>query len=415
MEKKKKLVIVLMTSCTISVLFATLLLNIAMVQSITDPPADCIWVEPLFTDNLQKCDTFTVDVMVNITNLYGYEYHLKWNSTVIDAVGITYHIPPGWNPMVVKNDTDHYPNCTSYHWLGIAAMTPSTPFTGVTSLCTYSFHVEYQPYEPEPCFVGTLDIYDDMFADEMASPISHDTHDGEYRIPSLCDDLFDRALSVVEDSSANPCHRKTMIGAAINYWLQDWGGVLPNETIPETVEIYDNFRERGDRLLEKLGPIHTEPRPTGPDPDEVPQRKELMDVVVIAVIFIENVIDIVNINIAGASASPWLVVWNPYVSYTPEELVLSGYVTRSSAFVVVKEVKGIAYEVGDEWIPSWGGHLHTRIIDFYYAEFIKTIIYEYVYDPVNQTWNIQQTVDMQLVNEDKLENFWWFFPAAKDP
>jgi len=228
------------------------------------------------------------------------------------------------------------------------------------------------------------------------------------------DALFESALLVIEDPSANPCHRAIMIKAAVNYWLHDWQGILPNETLPPTVESFNTFLDRGSRLLYALNDIQTEP--VG-DYDPI-QEKDLIEVVVLAIVFIQNIVNI-TVNVVLNPGFPvwiWLWVWDPYVSHTPEDLALSGYVTRSSAFVVVKETEGLAYRVVYRWMYFPGiGWANIRTIDFVPAEFIKTITYEYVYDPVAQSWEIQKTVDTQIMYKEELKDYCWFYPVAKDP
>jgi len=159
------------------------------------PPGNSIWVNPPLTDNLQEGDTFVVDLMINVTDpdgpgpargLWGFEYKLAWDPTKIGIVDITYHNP--WSPSyswVVRNETGVLPDGRHYHWLVIVALSPSAPFTGIMSLCTYTFYVNYQSCYPEPDYNGILDIYDDELVDDTATLFTYTTYDGQYRIPSM--------------------------------------------------------------------------------------------------------------------------------------------------------------------------------------------------------------------------------------
>jgi len=100
-------------------LVAVLLLSIVMVTvPVNAMPAQAIWVEPTITDNLNVGDTFTIDVMVNITDppgaatgMFGFEYKLFWNLS-IQLTSCTTHIPAGWGPpngFLVKNKTGVWP------------------------------------------------------------------------------------------------------------------------------------------------------------------------------------------------------------------------------------------------------------------------------------------------------------------
>jgi len=155
-----------------------------------DPtPAQAIWVDPKNTTCFDVEDTFVVDVLINITDppglgtgLWGFEYKLKWDSTVLEAESIQYH-SPWFYDFVVKNETGsglpEAPEGFDYHWLAIIAMSPSSAFTGVTSLCTYTFRV----ISDGSC---TLNIYDDILADDTATELAHTTVDGRVTIANIC-------------------------------------------------------------------------------------------------------------------------------------------------------------------------------------------------------------------------------------
>jgi len=185
---------------------ALLLLSMAISVTATpwdgvpDDPTDAqaIWVDPKNTTGLALDGVFTVDILINVTDppglgtgLYGFQYKLKWNSTVLEAVEIQTHtdnVPtgdllPGWTSVyVAANDTGPISGSSSgwgNHSYAVAAIS-GVAFTGVDSLCTYKFRVLWQPGESEPDYIGLLDLYDDILVDDTAAEIPHTTVDGEY-------------------------------------------------------------------------------------------------------------------------------------------------------------------------------------------------------------------------------------------
>jgi len=157
-----------------------------------DPtPAQAIWVDPKNTTCFDLGETFVIDVLINITSptmpgngtgLYGFEYKLKWSSTILEVVEIQTHtddIPsgdrlPGWTFVyLAKNETG-----SNYHWYAVVASV-GTGFTGVASLCTYTFRV----ISDGSC---TLNIYDDILVDDTATEFAHTTVDGRVTVTNIC-------------------------------------------------------------------------------------------------------------------------------------------------------------------------------------------------------------------------------------
>lgn len=189
---------------------ALLVLSTAMVtvtanpwDTVVDDPhaANAIWVDPnsyltsLELDTLAESNTFTVDVLINVSvsspllGLYGFEYKLSWDESLIDVVDIQYHAPAGWTSVFeVANytrDFNSIPGKNETHVLSLTTLAGAA-FQGVMSLCTYVFHVETSVFEPSPNTIGTLDIWEDILVDKyQASEIAHSTDDGDYRICAI--------------------------------------------------------------------------------------------------------------------------------------------------------------------------------------------------------------------------------------
>ncbi|HEX77878.1 MAG TPA: VCBS repeat-containing protein [Dehalococcoidia bacterium] len=99
--------------------------------------------------------------------------------------------------------------------------------------------------------------------------------------------------------------------------------------------------------------------------------------------------------------------WYPRM---PVEEVVTETIPVWGAAVVVKEVKGFKLEVVKkeiEWPRPWGVIWHIKITP---AQFVKTISYVNVYDYKLGQPRVVKTVDKEIILEEELRDFWWFFP-----
>jgi hypothetical protein len=172
---------------------AMLLLAIAMVMvpaNAATVPAQSLWIDPTYPDpsvtNLEVSDTFTVDVMVNVTSptspsgtgMFAFEYTLFWNDSYITLTSRDIHNPTGWEPpagFLVSDETGVWDKewplhlrpkkGLCYHWYGYSSITAPV-FTGVMSLCTYTFTVTDQPISPAPAFNGSLELEEVKIVDD---------------------------------------------------------------------------------------------------------------------------------------------------------------------------------------------------------------------------------------------------------
>lgn len=131
-----------------------------------DPPSV---IDPTLTPP----KNFTIDViLVNVTDLYGWEYKLKWDPTILNLTSHVTHVPAGWDEpgagMVIKNIVG-----PDYHWYAFSALAPTPAFNGSISLCTYTFQVTG---------IGrcALDLYEVMLIDSKAEDIPHSVEDGYF-------------------------------------------------------------------------------------------------------------------------------------------------------------------------------------------------------------------------------------------
>jgi hypothetical protein len=123
--------------------------------------------------------TFHVNVNVqNVTGLYGYEFKLLWNTTLLDCVGVNVTPPAEWGEdyFIAKNETDE---ALGRYWLAVSLLPPAQPFNGSAVLCTLTFRIAYDAIYPENV-TSLLDLTETYLSDSNAEPISHIAVDGEY-------------------------------------------------------------------------------------------------------------------------------------------------------------------------------------------------------------------------------------------
>lgn len=126
-------------------------------------------------------ESFSVNVTVqNVTGLYGYEFKLYWNTTLLDCVGVNVTPPAEWgeNYFIAKNETDE---ALGRYWLAVSMLnvTGVYPFTGNATLVTLTFKITYDAIYPENV-TSLLDLADTYLSDPNAEPIPHVAVDGEY-------------------------------------------------------------------------------------------------------------------------------------------------------------------------------------------------------------------------------------------
>jgi len=131
---------------------------------------------------------FTVNVAVaSVINLYGFEFKLGYNSTLLHALNITLGaFFSGTNSsFVLKN---YINNTEGYLWFAAVLLAPAPPRIGDGVLATIAFNATYSTTYPqtEQC---DLHIYDDTLADNIGQSIDHDTIDGHYTFSPILGDI----------------------------------------------------------------------------------------------------------------------------------------------------------------------------------------------------------------------------------
>ena len=137
-----------------------------------DPPVIECWT-PSYGKN------FTIEVKIdNVTDLFGYEFKLYWNTTLLNLIGV--QITPPWGSyLIAKNETDEV---LGRYWLAVGAY-DVPPFDGNTTVAQFPFQITYDPIYPEnkTC---KLDLADTKLTAPLGVRIYHTVDDGNYHIYS---------------------------------------------------------------------------------------------------------------------------------------------------------------------------------------------------------------------------------------
>lgn len=127
---------------------------------------------------------FTVAIkIIDVTNLYGFDIKLRWNTTFLAYVSHSIRIPRDtyadgvlWNPVIpVTNEV----NATEgTYWIAYASRWPAPTFSGSGTVFNITFQIIHHPAQPEPDANITLELYSTDLSNQNAEPISHNTQHG---------------------------------------------------------------------------------------------------------------------------------------------------------------------------------------------------------------------------------------------
>jgi hypothetical protein len=132
---------------------------------------------------------FTVAVkIIDVTNLYGFDIVLQWNTTFLAYVSHSTRVPKDtysdgvlWNPVYPIEDQVNATAGT--YWIAFACMYPAPTFNGSGTVFTITFQIIYQPVQPQPDANVTLHLYSSTssspdLSNNIGQPIPHSTQDG---------------------------------------------------------------------------------------------------------------------------------------------------------------------------------------------------------------------------------------------
>jgi len=124
-------------------------------------------------------ESFCVNVTVtDVTDLYGWEFKLYWNSTILNCTNAQIHAPDIWGENVfeagdgIQNDF----NAThGRYFKAMSALYPTSSFNGSIAIVTLTF-------ETKAAENSTLDLEDTKLSDSQARAITHATADGSVTV-----------------------------------------------------------------------------------------------------------------------------------------------------------------------------------------------------------------------------------------
>jgi hypothetical protein len=114
---------------------------------------------------------FTVNVtLADVSNLFGFQFYLSYNTTLLDFVAITV-FPPFENSLRI-NETEGYIYVRGSLHTGHEPLSGSFPLASITFVAA----------SLGSC---TLHLYDTVLLDPALTPIDHTTTDGSVNIPNV--------------------------------------------------------------------------------------------------------------------------------------------------------------------------------------------------------------------------------------
>jgi hypothetical protein len=140
---------------------------------------------------------FTVAIKVyNVTNLYGFDLKFRWNTTYLDYVSHSVHVPRDtyldgvlWNGVMPL--ADEVNSSAGTYWIAYSSMAPAPSFNGTGTIFTMTFEVVRQPYdyETDGPTINPIDVFLDFQSTDLAPrtegpivPIPHNTEHATVRI-----------------------------------------------------------------------------------------------------------------------------------------------------------------------------------------------------------------------------------------
>lgn len=131
-----------------------------------------LYVDPS-TSTVMVGQKFTVNVTIsNVVCLYGFEFKLSYNTTILDAVSV--EIVPFLNEptFVAKKEIN---DTLGRIWVAILSLPPAPPKDGNGTLLTITFNATAEG-------TSTLNLYETKLGDDQAQPISHIVFDGSVEV-----------------------------------------------------------------------------------------------------------------------------------------------------------------------------------------------------------------------------------------
>ena len=183
--KKSKILSVFIVSILLASLGAFINHVAGQTTTITvDPQLTEYWVRATGTQ-------FTVAVKIkDVEDLYGFDLKFRWNTTVLEYVSHSVHVPRDtyldgvlWNSVLQLADTVNETDGT--YWIAYSSISPAPSFNGTGTVFTMTFQVIYHPTQPESDANVALELYSTDLAAQGGGSIDHTTEDGTVLLHAL--------------------------------------------------------------------------------------------------------------------------------------------------------------------------------------------------------------------------------------
>jgi len=199
-------------------LISMLFLSLAVVIKPVAGGATVVKVDPSSIEYHENAtgQQFTVAIkIVDVTNLYGFDMVLQWNTTFLAYVSHSTRVPKDaysdgvlWNPVYPIEDQVN--STTGTYWIAFACIWPAPTFNGSGTVFTITFQIIYQPVQPQPDANITLHLYSSTssspdLSNNIGQSIPHSTQDGTVILYALSGGSHDVAVTDIKSS-------KTVIG-----------------------------------------------------------------------------------------------------------------------------------------------------------------------------------------------------------
>lgn len=172
MEKKEIIALLLLTAIFCIAPISLVSATGPDPQLYVDPPESNAWV----------CQVFTVDITVlNVDDLYGFEFKLDYNTSQLDCTGITEGplLQGGGTTLIYKEEINE---TTGRAFVAISLLGVEYGVSGSGVLATLEFNATGTG-------VSQLHLHDTLFSDSGANPITHLTYDGVVEITWIPGDI----------------------------------------------------------------------------------------------------------------------------------------------------------------------------------------------------------------------------------
>ena len=188
------------------------------------PPSTLVKVNPQKIEYHTNAtgQTFSVNVeIINVTNLYGFDIRLQWNTTFLEYVNHTIKVPRNthhdgvlWEPVLrIKNEVDAV---KGNYWIAYSSMAPAPSFNGTGIAFNMTFRVKYHPLEPTA--YTFLALANSDLSSQAAEPIYHGRIHGLIILHTLITPLF---------ASISPLSASILLGQSITFTSEVSGGYPP--------------------------------------------------------------------------------------------------------------------------------------------------------------------------------------------